>query len=327
MYPRSALIVIEVNMSQTNHPHSTEANTGSEARERAYAVVPEGIGVYARNAGGNAQERFFLDENKDVIDRLNPVAGLSYYYSNVPPTQFSLRESLVGRRLDVLVSDLIINLQPEQTDHWGHKWQPSNSEAWALSSALFHAINASVLNSVEPSRGAQARVDGTLKREKAFLYEITSLSLFCDDVERLLRDLYGDVARDMLDQILLAIRVVTEEFTRYVRHELWDEHQKALDWDYLFGVGLPGGCGLSGSDHRRGHAALHDLKKRVRDVRKHPDEHSKYTMEFATRFGEFIKLDDEGNRTVGETITRLRLVAQTNDASVEIEESEGGSFR
>ena len=67
------------------------------------------------------------------------------------------------------------------------------------------------------------------------------------------------------DRVLNAIFVIVEEFTQYVRKDLWQEHNDAMNWDYMWGIGLPDGCGLSGSDHTRAHGALADLRVRVHE--------------------------------------------------------------
>jgi hypothetical protein len=50
-------------------------------------------------------------------------------------------------------------------------------------------------------------------------------------VERLLRDLYCDIESDVLDSVLNAIFVIVEEFSQYVRKDLWQEHDDAMNWD------------------------------------------------------------------------------------------------
>jgi hypothetical protein len=246
-------------------------------------ITHQGNNIQVPNLGDAPNERFFLDENGDVIDRRNPVSGLSYYYFDVPPDQFRLRESLLRRRLDVLVRDLIPNRNPH--DAYNH-------EAFALGNYLFQAIRASALNTADPRWGKRLRLEGDHGREKTNLQDITSLSLFCDDVEPLLRDLYENAEDEMSENTLSAIRVIANELLGFARRELYEEHYNAQDWDYLFGVGLPDGYGLSGSDHRRGHAALHNLKGRVRDLLKQPAGHSEYTIEFAKQFVERIVMDD-----------------------------------
>jgi hypothetical protein len=251
---------------------------------------------HSQNRSDALRERFVLDEKRDVIDKLNSIGRKGYCHEGSPEDQFHLRERVLMVRLGELVDALIINLEPEQTDRWGNTYQPFNKERHAIWLAIYYAITASRLNALEPAVSIQNRFDGTLKRRKIGLQEFTSLSLFRDDVERLLRDLYGDIKDDALDKVLSAIFVIVQEFTQYVRKDLWQEDQDATDWDYIWGIGLPEGCGISGSDHRRAMKAVDELRIRAREVRKNPSAFSKYTVEFATRhIGEFINLDEREN--------------------------------
>jgi hypothetical protein len=222
-------------------------------------------------------DRFFLDENGDVIDRLNPVGGMRYSDGgnlppDHPPSQFQLRESLLFGRLRVLVSDLF----------------PNSHEGLHTAYSLFQVIRASALNTIEPRRGLQFRFEGTLKRERAHLQDITSLSLFRDDLERLLRDLYGDVDDEMLVDVLRA----SWEIMKLVLEELWQEYRNAEDFDHFFGAGLLDGYGLTSSDDRLRRAFLDDLRNRVRDVTKDPAKHSRYTVKFAKLFNKSIVTDE-----------------------------------
>jgi len=228
-------------------------------------------------------QRFVLDENRYVIDKPNPAGNpvLYYYGDDTPKDEIRLRESLLFRRLGKLVDDLIINLQPEHEDCFGNKYRPFNSDSHAIWWAISVAIRASHLNTLNPAESIRNRFDGKLKRQKDGLQEFTSLSLFRDDVERLLRDLYGDIDSEALDQILRAVLGIVQEFTRYVRNDLWKEHEDAMDWDYIRGIGVPEGYGISGSEWRRGMIAISDLAARAREVLKNPSAFSEYTVEFA----------------------------------------------
>lgn len=112
-----------------------------------------------------------------------------------------------------------------------------------------------------------------------WLHEVTSLSLFCDDVERVLRDLYGDLDSQALENILRGVLDIVEEFTKFVRRDLWQEHQDANHWDYGGGYGLPEGYGISGSDYRGGMWACGNLRIRAREVSGNPSAFSKYTVD------------------------------------------------
>jgi hypothetical protein len=174
---------------------------------------------HPQNCDGALQERFVLDEKRNVIDKLNPTGRKAYCFKDSPEDQIDLRERTLLVRLGELVDDLI-NVEPEQTDRWGNTRRPFNNEAHAIWHAIYCAIIASRLNALEPAVSLQNRFDGTLKRQKAGLQEVTSLSLFRDDVERLLRDLYGDIESDALDSILKATFVMVQKFTQYVRKDL-----------------------------------------------------------------------------------------------------------
>lgn len=254
---------------------------------------------HPQNGDGTPQERFVLDEERYVIDKLNPTERKGYCHGDTPEAQVHLRERTLMVRLGELVGDLI-NPGPKQTDRWGNTYRPFNKEGHSIWYAIYCAIVASRLNALEPAVSIQNAFDGTLKRQKVGLQAFTSLSLFHDDVERLLRDLYGDIESDVLDRVLNAIFVIVEEFTQYVRKDLWQEHNDAMNWDYMWGIGLPDGCGLSGSDHTRAHGALAHLRVRVHEVRANPSAFSKYTVEFATlHVEEFINLDEKGSRREG----------------------------
>src|SRR5262249_49105629 len=102
----------------------------------------------------------------------------------------------------------------------------------------------------------------------------------------LLRDLYGDFESEALDSVVLAVFQIVQQFARYVRPELWKEHDDAEDLDYMFGIGVPEGCGISGSEFGRGMAAKFSLIHRVREVNANLSTVSEYTSEFAKLFAE-----------------------------------------
>src|SRR5262249_11543027 len=112
------------------------------------------------------------------------------------------------------------------------------------------------------------------------------LSLFRDDVERLLRDLYGDIEGEALDTVLFAVFYIVQAHTKYVRNDLWKEDNDAVNFDYMFGIGLPEGYGVNGSMWRSGMLAKSDLILRVCEVCANPSAFSEYTVKFANRFSQ-----------------------------------------
>jgi len=226
--------------------------------------------------------RFVLDGGRYVIDLLNPAnSGKAYCHQGNPEDDIYLRERVLmvvlGERLEKLIHDG----QPKLKD-WrsGKEYQPYNHDRLAVGSAILSAILASHLNTFNPKLAVQHKFDGTLKREKVGVQDYTSIALFVDDVERLLRDLYGDLEGEAITGIRNAVFTITEQSMRYVRSDLRDEHHCAENYDYMFGIGVPAGYGISSSDWRAGMRAADELRERVRTVRSNPQSFGEYTHEF-----------------------------------------------
>ncbi len=236
----------------------------------------------------STNQRFFLNENRDVTDTLNPANSVKGHHNNdgAPEDDRHLRERVLRKCFSDLLDKLIINLRPMQKDWEGREYQPFNEECSAIWWAVFRAIKASHLNSFDPALAIKHKFGGTLKRKKKGMQEFTSLALFRDDVECLLRDLYGDIESEALDSVLYAIFSIVEAFTKYVRADLHKEHDDALDFDYILGIGIPEGYNINSSEWRRGMKAKLDLVVRACEVLANPSAFSEYTVEFAKRFGE-----------------------------------------
>ena len=238
------------------------------------------------NVEGPDFESFVVDDECHVIDRLNSDGPSGNYYPGIHGDDH--RERILSGRLRDCAADLIVNRRPEETDQDGSKYRPENEESSSICSAIYHVIRASSLHTLEPSVSIQHRFDGVLKRTPKSLQDVTSLSLFRDDIERLLRDLYGDCDSQALDSLLNAIFSVAWQFTRFVRPELYQEHHNACDVQQI----MPDGYSIGSGTYRMGYAALKKLEAHVREVRANRSEHSKYTVEFATRHVEdFIRLE------------------------------------
>src|SRR5262249_36911219 len=189
------------------------------------------------------------------------------------------RELLLWRRLGTLVHDLIINTNQKKS-HNGEEYQPVCQEANTIWCALHTTIIASHLNTLDVALSVQYKFDGKLKRKKRGCQDSTSLSLFADDVERLLRDLYGESDNEAIDRVRSAVFVIVRGFAEHLRKDVEQEHGDAEDIDYVEGIGVPKGYGISGYDHRKANKACHELAIRARSVRANPTAFSKYTVEF-----------------------------------------------
>ena len=227
-------------------------------------------------------QRFSINEDRNAIDSINPSnSAKGYCHEGAPDDDRYLRNRVLMVRLGDLVDNLIINTNPKKRDFQGVEYQPFNEERFSVWRALLCAIEASHLETLDVGLSIQHKFVGELKREKLGWQAFTSLSLFVDDVERLLRDLYGEFHNEALDRVRNAVFTVVEEFTKYLRKDIWQEHQDAKNIDLVSGIGLPEGCGISGSDCRRAYRSAHNLALHARAVLANPTAFSKYTVEFA----------------------------------------------
>ncbi len=235
----------------------------------------------------STNQRFVLNEKRCVVDTLNPAnSAKGYCHEDDAEDDRHLRERVLMIRLGDILDKLIIYLRPMKKLPSGEEYKPSNDEVHAISRAIFLAIRASHLSSYDPTLSIQHKFGGILKRQKKGMGGFTSLSLFSDDVECLLRDLYGDIEREAMDSVLHAVFSIVEAFTKYARPDLCKEHSDAVDLDYMFGIGVPEGYGISGSDFAHGMKAKFDLMVRAYEVLASPSVFSRYTVEFAKHFGE-----------------------------------------
>ena len=150
--------------------------------------------------------RFAVDEKRYAIDAVNPAnSGKGYCHEGDPEDDSYLRERVLMVRFGEMLDKLIINLKPMQKLPSGEEYKPRNEESFAIWWATLDTIRASHLNTFDPALSVQHRFDGNLRCQKKHAQNFTSLALFRDDVEYLLRDLCGDVESDALDSVLRAV--------------------------------------------------------------------------------------------------------------------------
>jgi hypothetical protein len=153
--------------------------------------------------------------------------------------------------------------------------------AISLHGAIFQAIRASHLNTFDATVSIEARFFGKLKPNKIGLQGFCSISLLMNDLECLLRDLYGDINDNALHRTLSAVRAIVEQFARSSCNDLWQEYEDAANFDWSCGIGLPEGYGVVGSELASGMRSLSDLLTRASDVLSNPATFSPYTVRFA----------------------------------------------
>jgi len=235
----------------------------------------------------SANCRFALDEKRYVIDAVNVAnSGKGYCHEGDPEDDKYLRERVLMVRLGEMLKKLIINLRPMKKLPSGEEYEPHNEESSDIWWAIVDTINASHLNTFDPALSIQHKFNGKLNRQYKHTQDFTSLALFRNDFECLMRDLYGDVESEALDSLVLAVFRIVQQFVKYVRPDLCKEHSDAEDLDYMLGIGVPDGYGINGSDWRRGMAAKFYLILRVYEVQQEPSAFSDYTIDFANRFSQ-----------------------------------------
>ena len=149
-------------------------------------------------------QRFLLNENGYIIDTLNPANNNKAEWNDQLGYKIHencFRELLLWQRLGELLPKLM-DPSPIQKRLTVMTFRPVREGSTSIWVVLYRAIKASHLNSLDIALSVQHKFDGVLKREKKGTQAITSLSLFVEDIERLLRDLYGDIDSEALDKIL-----------------------------------------------------------------------------------------------------------------------------
>ena len=223
--------------------------------------------------------RFTVDRDGLVIDQVNPENDglVQYPHSELIENYRQIREGILMVRLNKLARRLLINKHPKRF----------NEKAHALDSMIYATIIASQLNMLDPLIAKQFPFPGKLRHEKVGMKDFTSIMLFLDDIERLLRDLYGDLDGAKLNDLLLAIRLIVVEYTKHVQPDLREEYDYADDVDYSVGIGVPEGYSISSGQHGRGGFAAEMLTARAKKILTNTDTHSRYTVKFARALKKF----------------------------------------
>jgi hypothetical protein len=224
--------------------------------------------------------RFVITGDGRIIDRLNLCGAAGYWHEGDPKDQRYLREQILRMGLINLLDELMPDRRRDQS--------PGPE---LVSDAIFHAILASHLNMSEPS-GLYRTRSNNLNKDKISLRDFSSISLYIDDVECLLRNLYGDSDSEALLCILSAVQAIVVQCAQSSGDDLWQEYENAGDFDWSRGIGLPEGYGISGSWHASGSRGLSNLLTRVSEVLTNASAFSTYTFRFAKHCAENFVIPD-----------------------------------
>jgi hypothetical protein len=220
------------------------------------------------------QRRFSIDENHNVVDKAYPRHGRNHkYYGDPNDSDLDIRLSILGRGIRRLVPKLIVGSKASRIGTY-------------FEDMMVSAIKASQLNSLDPLLALQHPFNGKLRRKEG-MGDYTSISLFIRDVERLLRELYGDLGRAEFDIALYAISRIVVGFITFVRPELAAEYDDADSIDYAVGIGRPEGYGISSSQHGAACMAAKVLAVRTLQVVSNPTAHARYTLRFVKALNKY----------------------------------------
>jgi hypothetical protein len=252
-------------------------------------------------------KRFVLDNQGGIFDKLHPESGTEHVvymnaFKNKPyDDELHLRTGMLVRRLETLV--------PELCRGNGRK-RDRKTLSYKIYGLLPDIIQASQLNRRDVRISLQHPFKGELKHKKTEIRELTSISLFIDDVERLLRDLYGDTDGNDLSAVLQAITSTIVALSTYILPDLAAEHNMACAVDIGAGRGLDPGDGVSSRMVRDSVEPAEVLILRARKILSSESEYGRYTVSFAQALKEYWPAVQEWRpfaKTVPEAIAKLQM--------------------
>jgi hypothetical protein len=219
--------------------------------------------------------RFSIDKNSCVVDKAFPNHHRRKYkyYGDPNDSDSDIRRTLLWQGIRRLLPKLIVGSKASTIrHHFGYM--------------LLAALEASQLNTLDPLVAIQHPFNGKL-RKKEGMKDYSSISLFIRDVERLLRELYGDLDRTEFGMALYAVRSIVVTFMRFVRPDLAAEYGHAESIDYRVGIGRPEGYGISSSQHGAASMAAMVLAVRTLQVASNPTANCFYTMKFVKALNKY----------------------------------------
>ncbi len=229
--------------------------------------------------------RFVLDSEEYVVDTSNSNPRVSHYCV-YDTSEKALRESVLIHRLNEFVDKLLVNNNPvKQNPYGGSSYRDTCPENFSLTHIIYYAVKASHLNIRDIAASLEHKFDGKLRRENKGWQDTTSIRLLINDIECLLRDLYGDFDDDTIESIRKSISGIVSEFLHFTRNDLWLEHESARDIDDYFEPSALLDAGICWDDlDKLAHKATSFLLDRVREFRKNPSAFGQYSAGFLTAY-------------------------------------------
>src|SRR6516225_4306985 len=104
-------------------------------------------------------QRFYVNEACDIIDALHPDRKVAHWYEGDPKDEISLRERVLFAHISLIVRQLM-DFPAQARGNMPDNYYPESD----ISSALYEAICASHLNTLDPALSLQNRFYGSIKR-------------------------------------------------------------------------------------------------------------------------------------------------------------------
>jgi hypothetical protein len=216
----------------------------------------------------NPKRRFNLDNKSYIIDNLNPQNSGKYYYPDAKESDFEFRRHILWGRLEDLVRKLIVGPNARKIRN-------------SLVEMLIAVIEVSQLNTLDPLMSIQHPFKDKLHRKQE-IRDYTSLMLFIRDVERVLRDLYGDLGE--VDRAVYAISQIVRNVIAFVRPDLAAEYDDADNAETIYYRCLRTDMrdGEDASSSEAGVVSISAMVLAVRSlqVKSDPSRYCHYTLKF-----------------------------------------------
>ena len=221
--------------------------------------------------------RFSLSKNRYVIDNLNPKNSfLIYIPSGCEESQECLRINVLLFHVHRLLKDL---LRLKQANKPNRLWRVLPSAAVTMGSVLVAIGEVSF-----PTRARSGRQRETPIRKRPEMRGIqafTSLSLFANDLQATIADLYDNPSCVTLGSVHNAVLETLRACLKESLRDLWKEYDWATNIDYSwYGIGLISGYGISTEEYKRAVEGIEEIALRAKAVRATPEKFCPYTIRF-----------------------------------------------
>jgi hypothetical protein len=221
--------------------------------------------------------RFRLSKNRYVIDNLNPKNSFRVYIpSGCEESQECLRINVLLFHVQRLLKDL---LRLKQASKPNQLWRVLPSAVVTMGSVLVAIGEVSFPTRVLSRR--QREIPIRKRLEEGGIQAFTSLSLFANDLQAIIADLYDNPSCVTLGSVHNAVLETLRACLSEPLRDLWREYDWATSIDHSwYGIGPIPGYGISTEEYERAVEGIEEIALRANAVRAKPEKVSPYTIQF-----------------------------------------------